>query len=155
MWCHWGLFYKCMWSALHRFRQFWSSCVCGPFSAFPFLSSWVREVGVGEQVWEARESHTTFPNSCVQTTNEHKSAAFTVSAWRRWAPSSLRRRDDEVPRRAGQVFPVSPGRWGLHLPTASLGWWIDEAGPDSASQKLYLGLGCRGPDWNPLSSHKQ
>ena len=56
--------------------------VCAVHSVH-FLSSWAREVGVGEQVWEVRESHTTFPNSCVQTTNEHKSAAFTVSAWRR------------------------------------------------------------------------
>lgn len=62
------------------------------------------------------------PNFCVRTTNDHKSAAFTVfcgptlssgqNETKEW-------RDDEVPSSAGQVFPLSPGSRGVHLPTTN------------------------------------
>lgn len=46
---------------------------------FPFFLG--EKQGRG-QMWEAWESHTPFPNFCVQTTNDRKSAAFTVSVAR-------------------------------------------------------------------------
>lgn len=62
------------------------------------------------------------PNFCVQATNDHKSAAFTVFC----GPTLSSRqnetkdwRDDEVPSSAGQVFPRSQGSRGVHLPTTN------------------------------------
>ena len=61
-------------------------------------------------------------NSCARGTNDHKSAAFTVfcgSTLSSQQKETKERRDDEVPSIAGQVFPLSPGSCGVHLPTTN------------------------------------
>lgn len=135
--------------------QLQSSCVRS-IQCISLLPGWgIRE---GACVGGKGKPSLPSPNFCVRTTNDHKSAAFTVfrgptlssgqNETKEW-------RDDEVPSSAGQVFPLSPGSRGVHLPTTNPLWWIDEAVTDSALQELYLGLERRGPDWNTLSSHIQ
>lgn len=107
----------------------------------PLFPGWEIKEGTG--AGGEGKAYLSSPNSCVRATNDHKSAAFTVFC----GPtlSSLQNetkewRDDEVPSSAGQVFPQSPGSWGLHLPTTNPLWWIDEAVTDSATLRALPGI---------------
>lgn len=61
-------------------------------------------------------------NSLALATKDHKSAAFTFLCGPTLSSQqkeTKERRDDEVPSIAGQVFPLSPGSCGAHLPSTN------------------------------------